>query len=81
MEALEKFLKPVEASTKARSKEIRLTITESQQMTFEITKLLMRENDLLERITNLQDGKTEEGANPFENVMIQGAIDGGKFGS
>ena len=81
MEALEKFVKRVEASTKARSKEIRLTISESQQMTFEITKLLIRENDLLERITNLQDGKTEEGANPFENVMIQGAIDGGKFDS
>ncbi len=81
MEALEKFLKRVEAATKARSKEIRLNTTETQQMAIEITRLLMRENELLIKITNLQDGKTEDGNNPFENVLVQGAIDGGKFGS
>ena len=81
MEALEKFIKRVEASTKSRSKEIRLNISESQQMTIEIARLLMRENELLEKIINLQNGKTEDGNNPFENVLIQGGIDGGKFSS
>ena len=81
MEALDKFVKRVESSTKARSREIRLTIAEAQQMTFEITKLLLKENELLEKITNIQDGKTEDGGDPFENVLIQGTIDGGKFSS
>lgn len=81
MEALEIFLKRVEAATKARSKEIRLNITDAQQMTIEITRLLMRENELLVKIENLQDGKTEDGSNPFDSLLIQGSIDGGKFSS
>ena len=76
---IEKFLNRVDASTKARSKELRLTLEEAQQLCFEISKLVLKENQLLEKITNLQDGKTEDGANPFENLQINTAIDGGGF--
>lgn len=81
MEALEKFLKRVEAATKARSKEIRLNTTEAQQMTIEITQLLMKENQLLQQITNMQTGKTADGGDPYKNLVVDATIDGGKFSS
>lgn len=78
---IDKFIGRVDASTKARSKEVRLSLTEAQQLCFEISKLVLKENQLLEKITNLQVGKTEDGANPFENLKIDTAVDGGSFKS
>lgn len=79
MQALDKFVKRVEQSTKARSKEIRITLNEAQEMVFEITKILMIENDLLEKINNLHEGKTIEGKDPYKDLVVQASVDGGKF--
>ena len=81
MEALEKFLKRVESATKSRSKEIRLNTIEAQQMTVEITQLLMRENQLLQQIVHMQTGKTADGGDPYKDLVVNATIDGGKFGS
>ena len=58
MESVDKFLRRAAASTKAKSKEIRLTIAEAQELGLEVGQLLDRENKLLAKIVQLQEGKT-----------------------
>lgn len=55
--AVKKFLKRVEAATKAKSKEVRLTLSESQELGLQIGQLLENENKLLTKITVLQEAK------------------------
>ena len=54
--AVEKFLKRVEAASKARSKEIRMTTTEAQELAFQLSSMLAKENALLNKIVALQEG-------------------------
>ena len=75
MSAVEKFVTRVQASTKAQSKEIRLSIAEAQELSFEISRMLIKENQLLEKITNLQEGSTSK-SEPEETTV---AMDGGTF--
>lgn len=89
--AVEKFLKRVEAATKSRSKEIRMTIVESQELAFQLSSMLAKENVLLNKIIALQDAGTntltkQDMKNAFAEVSGVGAqitgevqMDGGEF--
>lgn len=58
--AINKFLKRVEAATKARSKEIRLTLIESQELALQIGQILANENKLLTKINILKEAKPSD---------------------
>jgi len=89
--AIEKFLKRVEAATKSRSKEIRITTTEAQELAFQLSSMLAKENTLLTKIVALQESKVEpltvqDMKNAFAEVSgsdagLSGviAMDGGDF--
>lgn len=76
MNEVEKFINRVQKSTKAKSREIRLTISEAQILSNELAKLLIAENTLLKKIVNIQDGQSKVVSSDNETVM-----DGGKFKS
>lgn len=76
MNEVEKFINRVQKSTKAKSREIRLTISEAQILSNELAKLLVAENTLLKKIVNIQDGQSKVVSSDNEAVM-----DGGKFKS
>lgn len=76
MNEIEKFINRVQKSTKAKSREIRLTISEAQILSNELAKLLVAENTLLKKIVNIQDGQPKVVSSDNETVM-----DGGKFKS
>ena len=89
--AIEKFLKRVEAATKSRSREIRMTIAESQELAFQLSTMLAKENILLTKIVALQENKNDpltvqDMKNAFAEVSgsdsgLSGtlAMDGGEF--
>lgn len=72
MEELNKFIKRIDAATKARSKDVRLNIAEAQAMVGEIAVLLSRENELLRK---LAEGSAHAGI--AESITVE--MDGGKF--
>lgn len=74
MNEIEKFINRVQKSTKAKSREIRLTISEAQILSNEMAKLLVQENKLLKKIVNIQDEQSKVASSNNEAVM-----DGGKF--
>ena len=76
MNEIEKFINRVQKSTKAKSREIRLTISEAQILSNELAKLLIIENKLLKKIVNIQDEQSKVAPSDNEPVM-----DGGKFKS
>lgn len=89
--AVEKFLKRVEAATKSRSKEIRMTIAEAQELAFQLSSILAKENTLLTKIVSLQENTVtpltmQDMKNAFAEVSgsdagLTGtlAMDGGEF--
>lgn len=76
MNEIEKFINRVQKSTKAKSREIRLTISEAQILSNELARLLVTENKLLKKIVNIQDEQSKVAPSDNETVM-----DGGKFKS
>ncbi len=76
MNEIEKFINRVQKSTKAKSREIRLTISEAQILSNEMAKLLVQENKLLKKIVDIQDEQSKVVSSDNETVM-----DGGKFKS
>jgi len=91
--AVEKFLKRVEAANKSRSKEIRMTIAEAQELAFQLSSMLAKENTLLTKVIALQENKdnpltVQDMKNAFAEVSGTGAqitgvvaMDGGDFKS
>ncbi len=89
--AVEKFLKRVEAATKSRSKEIRMTTVEAQELAFQLSSMLANENTLLTKIVSLQENNAkpltiQDMKNAFAEVSGSGAdlsgtvaMDGGDF--
>lgn len=89
--AIEKFLKRVEAATKSRSKEIRMTTAEAQELAFQLSSMLAKENTLLVKIVALQENTStpltmQDMKNAFAEVSGSGvdlsgtvAMDGGDF--
>lgn len=90
--AINKFLKRVEAATKAKSKELRLTLSESQELSLQIGQLLDNENKLLTKIIVLQEAKpndiltaddlkkaVEEVTGQSVTLSGEVALDGGSF--
>jgi len=76
MNEIEKFINRVQKSTKAKSREIRLTISEAQILSNEMAKLLSGENKLLRKIVNIQNEQSKVVSSDDNSVM-----DGGKFKS
>ena len=76
MNEIEKFINRVQKSTKAKSREIRLTISEAQILSNEMTKLLIVENKLLKKIVNIRDEQSKVVSTDNKPVM-----DGGTFKS
>jgi len=76
MNEIEKFINRVQKSTKAKSREIRLTISEAQILSNEMAKLLIAENKLLKQIVDIQNEQSKVVLSDNEAVM-----DGGKFKS
>lgn len=77
MSMSEIFIKKVEAATKARSKEIRITLEQAQILVMEISGTIARENDLLTKIVLLQDVIVKN----VEVVQdaVKPVMDGGSF--
>ena len=76
MSAVETFIKKTEAATKARSKEIRISLLEAQTLFTELAGMLEKENKLLDKIVNLQDNAPQStAAVPTGEVVM----DGGSF--
>jgi len=76
MNEIEKFINRVQKSTKAKSREIRLTISEAQILSNELAKLLASENKLLRKIVNIQDEQSK-----VVSIDNKPVMDGGKFKS
>lgn len=55
MSAIESFIEKIKNATKARSKEIRITLQEAQILSAELSGMLAKENKLLDKIVKLQD--------------------------
>ena len=78
MKEIEKFIDRVQKSTKAHSRELRLTMVEAQSLSNELALLLAKEHKLLEKINQLQEQNptTKDSVNLGDVTM-----DGGSFKS
>jgi uncharacterized protein YoxC len=78
------FVKRVQAALKDKSKEVKINTNDAQQLVMEITGLLSRENELLNKIANLQE-KLLQKPKYYGKVATPNstpndiAVDGGKF--
>lgn len=76
MSAVDTFIKKTESATKARSKEIRISLLEAQTLVTELAGMLEKENKLLDKIVKLQDNAPQAiAAAPTDEVVM----DGGSF--
>ncbi len=76
MSAVESFIEKTKNATKARSKEIRITLQEAQILSAELSGMLAKENKLLDKIIKLQDNviTVDKPAPAGDTIM-----DGGSF--
>ena len=79
MSMTETFIQKVEAATKARSKEIRIPLQEAQTLIVELTRMLKKENELLEKIIKMHEEKPKKIDTTKLSEEI--AMDGGSFKS
>lgn len=77
MSAVESFIEKTKNATKARSKEIRITLQEAQILSAELSGMLAKENKLLDKIVKLQDTVLLETAPSSPTGDI--TMDGGSF--
>lgn len=77
MSAVESFIKKTEAATKARSKEIRISLLEAQILVTELAGMLEKENKLLDKVVKLQDNTPV--AAPAGLPTGEVVMDGGSF--
>lgn len=77
MSMTETFIKKVEAATKARSKEIRISLSEAQVLVMEMSGSIARENKLLSKIVVLQDIAIPKVETEPDDGKIN--MDGGSF--
>ena len=76
MSATDSFIQKTEAATKARSKEIRVSLQEAQLLVMELSRLLKRENELLERLDKAKDVPVQPVTSPQTDDIV---MDGGSF--
>ena len=77
---LNQFINRVQIATKARSKELKMTLEESQAVVSEITKLIARDSSVLDEIVNMMNNgqlTRVPKANPTTNERV--VISGGRF--
>lgn len=77
MSAVESIIKKTEAATKARSKEIRISLQEAQILVTELAGMLEKENKLLDKVVKLQD--TAPQVSPMAQPSGETVMDGGSF--
>jgi len=75
MSAVETFMAKTTAATKARSKDIRISLQEAQLLSSELASMLAKENKLLSKIVTLQDNITVVAPTPTGDMVM----DGGSF--
>lgn len=79
---LDQFITRVQAASKARSKNVSLTIDEAQNIVNEITKLVTRDSSILDQINNIINSSQtarfskSEIDTPESNIVI---LSGGRF--
>lgn len=79
---LDQFITRVQATSKARSKNVSLTIDEAQNIVNEITKLVTRDSSILDQINNIINSSQtarfskSEIDTPESNIVI---LSGGRF--
>ena len=76
MSEIEKFIQRVEKSNRARSKDVRMNLTEAQSLVNELAILLKKENQLLDVINTLREQR-----GPSEGPKYELHMDGGSFKS
>ena len=76
--AVDKFLKAVKTAKDYNSKEIRLSMTEAEQLALSLGQWLLQERQLQERIMQLQDELLRSQSNTVaSNAPVQ--LSGGSF--
>lgn len=76
--SVDKFLKAVKTAKDYNSKEIRLTMSEAEQLALSLGQWLLQERQLQDRIMQLQDDLLRiQSANPTTNQTVQ--LSGGSF--
>lgn len=79
---LDQFISRVQAASKARSKNVSLTIDEAQSIVNEITKLVSRDSSILDQINNIinssQTAKFSKSDIPVSNTDVV-ILSGGRF--
>ncbi len=76
--AVDKFLKAVKTAKDYNSKEIRLSMTEAEQLALALGQWLLQERQLQERIMQLQDELLRSQSNTVaSNAPVQ--LSGGSF--
>ena len=68
LDSIEKFLEKLRLANRSRSKDIRLTIEEAQELGTTISQVLVRQSSLLEEIVELQ----KRGGDPVINIDMSG---------
>ncbi len=80
---LNQFISRVQSAAKARSKDVRLSIDEGQAIVAEITKLLVRDNSMLDQINNLLNNSQTTRFSKTDNTAVEQPerlyLSGGKF--
>lgn len=77
MTAVESFVTKTTAATKARSKEIRISLQEAQILSAELATMLAKENKLLDKIVKLQDNASTQVNTSLPTGDV--VMDGGSF--
>lgn len=80
---LNQFISRVQTATKSRSKDVRLTIEESQAIVAEITKLMIRDSSILDQINNIlsasQTTRFSKSDSSFAPQAEKIILNGGRF--
>lgn len=80
---LNQFITRVQSAAKARSKDVRLTIEESQAIVAEITKLMVRDSSILDQINNIINSSQTTRISKADNSVVERPekiiLSGGRF--
>lgn len=80
---LNQFISRVQSAAKSRSKDVRLSIDESQAIVAEITKLMVRDSSILDQINNILNLSQTTRFSKIDNTVAEQPekifLSGGKF--
>ena len=81
MTAIESFISRTKEAVSARSKEIRIPITEAEKIVFELAEILLREKLLSDKIITIQSTDAVSRTRILTSLEAESnvVLDGGKF--